>query len=55
MVLLCFPVSFNKCVNDLMFHVFSIYTPGIYAEGYIVFAFLFVHLYVRSFVLSSRL
>ena len=26
------------------------YTPGIYAEGYIVFVFLFVHTYVRSFV-----
>ena len=28
------------------------YTPGIYAEGYIVFVFPFVHLYVRSFVCS---
>ena len=26
------------------------YTPGIYAEGYIVFVFPFVRLYVRSFV-----
>ena len=26
------------------------YTPGIYADGYIVFAFPFVHTYVRSFV-----
>ena len=27
-----------------------IYTPGIYADGYIVFAFPFVRSYVRSFV-----
>ena len=26
------------------------YTPGIYAEGYIVFVFPFVRSYVRSFV-----
>ena len=26
------------------------YTPGIYADGYIVFAFPFVRSYVRSFV-----
>ena len=29
-----------------------IYTPGIYADGYIVFIFPFVRLYVRSFVRS---
>ena len=32
------------------------YTPGIYAEGYVVFAFPFVHFvrsYVRSFVCDS--
>ena len=29
------------------------YTPGIYAEGYIVFVLLFVCSYVRSFVLPS--
>ena len=29
------------------------YTPGIYAEGYIVFAFPFVRSYVRSFVCAS--
>ena len=29
------------------------YTPGIYDEGYIVFVFTFVRLYVRSFVLPS--
>ena len=28
------------------------YTPGIYAEGYIVFVFLFVRSYVRMFVRS---
>ena len=28
------------------------YTPGIYAEGYIVFVFPFVRLFVRSFVRS---
>ena len=28
----------------------SYYTPGIYAEGYIVFAFPFVRSYVRSLV-----
>ena len=27
--------------------------PGIYAEGYIVFVFLFISLFVRSFVLPS--
>ena len=31
------------------------YTPGFYAEGYIVFVFPFVRLYVRSFILPSRL
>ena len=31
------------------FHVIS---PGIYAEGFIVFVFLFVHSYVRLFVHS---
>ena len=29
------------------------YTPGIYAEGYIVFVFPFVRSYVRSFVRNS--
>ena len=29
-----------------------VYTPGIYAEGYIVFVFPFVRSYVRSFVCS---
>ena len=32
-----------------------VYTPGIYAEGYIVFAFPFVRSYVRSFVRSWNL
>ena len=31
----------------------SYYTPGIYADGYIVFAFPFVRSYVRSFVRTS--
>ena len=35
----------NSCVSD-------IYTPGIYAEGYIVFALTFVRSYVRAFVRS---
>ena len=30
------------------------YTPGIYAEGYIVFVFPFVRSYIRWFVLPSR-
>ena len=30
----------------------AVYTPGIYAEGYIVFAFPFVRSYVRMFVRS---
>ena len=30
--------------------VYSFYTPGIYAAGYIVFALTFVRSYVRSFV-----
>ena len=30
----------------------SFYTPGIYADGYIVFVFPFVRLYVRFFVRS---
>ena len=35
-------------------HSFLYYTPGIYAEGYIVFVFPFVRSYVRLFVLPSR-
>ena len=35
----------------------TVYTPGIYAEGYVVFVFLlvcsFVRLFVRSFVRTS--
>ena len=30
-----------------------VYTPGIYAEGYIVFVFPFIRSYVRSFVRTS--
>ena len=33
-------------------HILVNYTPGIYAEGYIVFVLPFVRLYVRSFVCS---
>ena len=33
-------------------HVSDIYTPGIYAEGYIVFVFPFVHSSIRMFVSS---
>ena len=32
---------------------YCLYTPGIYAEGYIVFVFPFVCSFVRSFVLPS--
>ena len=32
----------------------SSYTPGIYAEGYIVFVFPFVCSFVRSYFLPSR-
>ena len=35
-----------------MQHKMFNYTPGIYAEGYIVFVFPFVCSYVRSFVCS---
>ena len=33
-----------------IFSLIYLYTPGIYAEGYIVFALTFVRSYVRSFV-----
>ena len=33
-------------------HEITVYTPGIYAEGYIVFVFPFVRSYVRMFVRS---
>ena len=36
----------QMCIPD------GYYTPGIYADGYIVFAFPFVRSYVRSFVHS---
>ena len=35
---------------DLIVSVPDHYTPGIYAEGYIVFVFLFVHSFVHLFV-----
>ena len=43
-----FALAWDIIVN---LHV-CIYTPGIYADGYIVFAFPFVRSYVRSFVRS---
>ena len=56
------PVLFLISVNDLPDNIRSYgdcilcrninYTPGIYADGYIVFAFPFVRSYVRSFVRS---
>ena len=40
-------------ILDIMYFLFScIYTPGIYADGYIVFAFPFVRSSVRMFVRS---
>ena len=38
--------------NDVFNPYLDIYTPGIYAEGYIVFVFPFVRSYVRMFVRS---
>ena len=38
--------------NHLIFHT-CIYTPDIYADGYIVFAFSFVCPLVRSFIRTS--
>ena len=40
-------------INSAFVICSSFYTPGIYAEGYIVFAFLFVRSYVHSFVCDS--
>ena len=44
--------------RNLNSHIFQthsdIYTPGIYAEGYIVFDFLFIHSFICLFVLPSR-
>ena len=40
------------CPNIRIDIVVYNYTPGIYAKGYIVFAFPFVHSYVHSFVCS---
>ena len=41
----------TKCHAQELLHVYF-YTPGIYAEGYIVFVFPFVRSYVRMFVRS---
>ena len=38
-------------MNNMEFN----YTLGIYAEGYLVFVFLFVHLYVRSSVMLTKI
>ena len=54
-------IVFHKCVSRAILYVcIYVYTPGIYADGYIVFAFPFVRssvcslvrLFVRSFVSS---
>ena len=37
----------------LLVYINNSYTPGIYADEYIVFAFPFVHSYVRMFVRNS--
>ena len=39
-------------VPDSSLYIISVYTPGIYADGYIVFAFPFVRSSVRMFVSS---
>ena len=39
-------------MKSLKDYIVFVYTPGIYAEGYIVFVFPFVCSYVRSFVCS---
>ena len=36
--------------KSYFFFLFYFYTPDIYADGYVVFVFLFVHLSVRMFV-----
>ena len=41
--------------NTILLRNHNDYTPGIYADGYIVFAFPFVRSYVRSFVRSWNL
>ena len=50
--------AYIKCSTKFLsgialIHVSGDYTPGIYADGYIVFVFTFVRLYVRSFVRTS--
>ena len=42
---------FSLSIFGISLHI---YTPGIYADGYIVFAFPFVCMFVSSFVLPSR-
>ena len=58
----CLSVQKNFKARVLKFHIwiphkkiaypYFYYTPGIYAEGYIVFVFPFVRSYVRMFVRS---
>ena len=43
----------RECSENKLLPKFHIYTPGIYAEGYIVFVFPVVRLYVHSFVRTS--
>ena len=43
--------DFSRLINTVL-DMFLHYTPGIYAEGYIVFVFPFVRSYVRMFVRS---
>ena len=42
----------SEILQESPFHIMTIYTPGIYADGYIVFAFPFVHSSVRMFLSS---
>ena len=41
-----------RICKSVMIRILLCYTPGIYAEGYIVFVFPFVRSYVRMFVRS---
>ena len=49
-----YTVIFHGCKNGyFQLKLLDIYTPGIYADGYLVFAFPFVRSYVRMFVRNS--
>ena len=43
--------GFALCLKDCLMAEYH-YTPGIYAEGYIVFVFPFVYLFISLFVCS---